>query len=682
MMRFVLASLMILAQGAFLYTASESLLIPALAGSVAVLGMLLPIPWPGNRSHRLLLVGGVVILSVSVAVLTRDQPPSGSDVLPRVLTIPVGESLLLVQAFAVIRARNRGAFPEFFPALTVLGCLCSFNQPLDFSERSTFLGFAIMAVCGYGLLTAGPVSVVGPARMTGFRRLVLAATIGGTAALSWAFVTGWEYGTASLQRVWPSWMARAAGHNRAARGYVRQGDLRSVTSEQEVDPSFVALRVYSDEMPGYLRSRVFDLYSRSRWQLSTERGNRWSRLDDKRLIAPLDSVPVETGERLPDSKFFEVDPLGAGPVTMLELHNVPDRGEVFFAPLNARFVEGIGDYVAVDEHDIIHAGISSTIPYRVYRAASRQRQPLSPASRATLISPLDGLDDRIPELADAICRDAASPLEKIDAILSFFRENFEYSTEGVTVPSGRDPISHFLLERPPAHCEYFASGAVALLRAQGIPARYVIGYVVTELDEYEEYWLARNRNAHAWVEAFDDSRQQWVIVEPTPGMSQVLQGGLLRRGGTGGTVQERDSASRRRMSRWWQGSDWLNADLWRSLGEYRAIGIGLTTCAVGVLLGLIWWSSRRNPNRRPTDMHRALARLERQLSRQNIVRRPDETLHQFSARLKHDHEDEWLRQVAEWFLHYACHRYSGNSSEALPPIPTRPNRRMRAGTAA
>ena len=31
-------------------------------------------------------------------------------------------------------------------------------------------------------------------------------------------------------------------------------------------------------------------------------------------------------------------------------------------------------------------------------------------------------------------------------------------------------------------------------------------------------WIARNRDAHAWVEAFDQERSQWVIVESTPGV--------------------------------------------------------------------------------------------------------------------------------------------------------------------
>ena len=59
--------------------------------------------------------------------------------------------------------------------------------------------------------------------------------------------------------------------------------------------------------------------------------------------------------------------------------------------------------------------------------------------------------------------------------------------------------------------------AVLLLRSLGVPARYVTGYVVDEYNSDTGRWLARNLDAHAWVEAYDDRAQRWVAVESTPG---------------------------------------------------------------------------------------------------------------------------------------------------------------------
>ncbi len=54
-----------------------------------------------------------------------------------------------------------------------------------------------------------------------------------------------------------------------------------------------------------------------------------------------------------------------------------------------------------------------------------------------------------------------------------------------------------------------------LLRLGGVPARYVTGYVPSESHSGGE-WLARRKDGHAWVEAYDRQTHQWVRVEATP----------------------------------------------------------------------------------------------------------------------------------------------------------------------
>jgi hypothetical protein len=55
---------------------------------------------------------------------------------------------------------------------------------------------------------------------------------------------------------------------------------------------------------------------------------------------------------------------------------------------------------------------------------------------------------------------------------------------------------------------------VLLLRALGIPARYVTGYSVQEYSRLEAAFVVRQRHAHAWAEGFVDGR--WVEVDTTP----------------------------------------------------------------------------------------------------------------------------------------------------------------------
>lgn len=77
----------------------------------------------------------------------------------------------------------------------------------------------------------------------------------------------------------------------------------------------------------------------------------------------------------------------------------------------------------------------------------------------------------------------------------------------------RDFVAWFL-ESGRGYCIHFAAAGTLLLRMQGIPARYVSGYVV-ELDAGGR-GEALDSDAHAWVEAYIDG-YGWYPVEMTPG---------------------------------------------------------------------------------------------------------------------------------------------------------------------
>ena len=43
---------------------------------------------------------------------------------------------------------------------------------------------------------------------------------------------------------------------------------------------------------------------------------------------------------------------------------------------------------------------------------------------------------------------------------------------------------------------------VLMLRSRGIPARLATGFLGAEYNPLEDYYIVRQSNAHAWVEAF------------------------------------------------------------------------------------------------------------------------------------------------------------------------------------
>lgn len=103
------------------------------------------------------------------------------------------------------------------------------------------------------------------------------------------------------------------------------------------------------------------------------------------------------------------------------------------------------------------------------------------------------------------------------AVAAYMRANFEYTTDLSRFPrvEGEDPILSFLTRYRSGHCEYFASGLCAVLRALGIPSRIVTGFIAMEYDESAGNYIVRESNAHAWVEV-RTGPNAWMPVDATP----------------------------------------------------------------------------------------------------------------------------------------------------------------------
>ncbi len=156
----------------------------------------------------------------------------------------------------------------------------------------------------------------------------------------------------------------------------------------------------------------------------------------------------------------------------------------------------------------------------------------------------EGLEDIKEEIGTAANIDA-----QIAAIEEYLRTNYRYSMMPGTTPRNADFALHFLNEQDSGYCAHFATAGALLLRAYGIPARYVEGYAIpfralseaTAVDEpYEEWFFGENpigetgvvtvnitdANAHAWVEVYKIGIG-WVPYEFTPPDTGTPETGTL-----------------------------------------------------------------------------------------------------------------------------------------------------------
>ena len=152
---------------------------------------------------------------------------------------------------------------------------------------------------------------------------------------------------------------------------------------------------------------------------------------------------------------------------------------------------------------------------------------LSDEARDAYLALPTTLSPGVAELARRVTAGAATPQAKIAAAVNWLRATHEYTLRLPRPAEGVDPVESFLFTQPAGHCEYFATSAALLLRAAGVPARYVNGYLGGEWNDIGHYVAVRDNRAHSWVEAFVPGAG-WVRVDATPPLPVVAHVGELR----------------------------------------------------------------------------------------------------------------------------------------------------------
>ncbi len=99
---------------------------------------------------------------------------------------------------------------------------------------------------------------------------------------------------------------------------------------------------------------------------------------------------------------------------------------------------------------------------------------------------------------------------------NWLRQNYRYgrNVDMYYDPMG-DPLLLWMREEDEGWCEHFSGAFTLLARTAGFPARLISGFAGAERNDYDDYLVIRNKNAHAWVEIYD-LKGHWLRVDPTP----------------------------------------------------------------------------------------------------------------------------------------------------------------------
>jgi transglutaminase-like putative cysteine protease len=119
------------------------------------------------------------------------------------------------------------------------------------------------------------------------------------------------------------------------------------------------------------------------------------------------------------------------------------------------------------------------------------------------------------DLVSRLTAGASTSYDKAQAIFQFFSDpanHFVYSLETAKGDSGSDLVD--FLQHRRGFCQQYAGAMGVMLRAAGVPARIVLGYMHAAPDKNGDFGIT-TFDAHSWVEAFFPGAG-WIPFDPTP----------------------------------------------------------------------------------------------------------------------------------------------------------------------
>lgn len=248
----------------------------------------------------------------------------------------------------------------------------------------------------------------------------------------------------------------------------------------------------------------------------------------------------------------------------------------------------------------LQAVLSDTLPQALSEAEYRRYTALPANNPKTRL------------LAERLARQSGNPRDYIRRSLDYFRQQkFRYTLQPPRF-EGRDSVDEFMFGGRQGFCEHYAQSFAIMMRAAGLPARIVTGYLGAEYNADAGFWQIRSKDAHAWTEVWLPDEQAWLRVDPTAAVSsQRSSAGISQ------ALPESEQTllpNENAFSKWrdvgqFYFQQWvLNYDHNRQNTLFAKLGLGgfnlktlLLVLPVALLLALwpLWRSWRRSESRDP-----------------------------------------------------------------------------------
>jgi transglutaminase-like putative cysteine protease len=149
-------------------------------------------------------------------------------------------------------------------------------------------------------------------------------------------------------------------------------------------------------------------------------------------------------------------------------------------------------------------------------------EDLPAAERIAYLQLPGRISPEISELAANLADSTGDTRGTLRNIERYLARNYTYNLEADRTPVGADFVDSFLFQSKEGYCVHFASSFAVLARLNGIPARYVTGYLAAVPDgsfPFDGTWepglgIVTGLSAHAWPEVWLEDRG-WTAWEAT-----------------------------------------------------------------------------------------------------------------------------------------------------------------------
>ena len=169
--------------------------------------------------------------------------------------------------------------------------------------------------------------------------------------------------------------------------------------------------------------------------------------------------------------------------------------------------------------------------YYTSNLAFTANQSTSLAAQAAYLLPSAGVQSNEPEItaiAEEITDGLTGSYEKALAVHDWVCDNLYYDVDILhdkELLAKNDALT--ALKNRRSACGGYAHLATALLRAAGIPAKYVIGATSGSINAKKSF--LEPSGYHAWTEAYIDTQDRWLVMDTTADSSNLWENGAISR---------------------------------------------------------------------------------------------------------------------------------------------------------